>query len=206
MPDIAISGTEGYADEAETLVKQYESLAFADVHGSVLHLVPATTSLVLDIGAGTGRDAAGFAAMGHHVVAVEPTHALRSRAAELHPSPHIEWLDDSLPELTQVMTLGMTLDVVMLTAVWMRLDLAQRQRAMPRVASLLRPGGVVIMSLRYGPVPQGRRMFVVSVEETIRLASAEGLRCILKLEAQRGTLLRPGVSWARLAFRKDKDG
>jgi hypothetical protein len=62
------------------------------------------------------------------------------------------------------------------------------------------------MSLRYGPVPQGRRMFVVSVEETIRLASAEGLRCILKLEAQRGTLLRPGVSWARLAFRKDQDG
>jgi SAM-dependent methyltransferase len=205
MPGIAISGTEGYADEAEALVKQYESIVFADVHGDVLHLIPATASRVLDIGAGTGRDAAGFAAMGHHVVAVEPTDALRSRAAELHPSPQIEWWNDSLPDLVEVMTLGVAFDVVMLTAVWMHLDLAQRQRAMPRVASLLRPGGVLIMSLRYGPVPQGRRMFVVSVEETIQLAGAAGLHPILKREAQHGTLRRPGVSWARLAFRKDQD-
>ena len=79
-----ISGTEGYADEAEALVKQYESIAFADIHSKVLHLIPTTAARVLDIGAGTGRDAAGFAAMGHHVVAVEPTEALRSRAAMLH--------------------------------------------------------------------------------------------------------------------------
>jgi SAM-dependent methyltransferase len=205
MPAIAISGTEGYADEADALVKQYESLAFADIHQNVLHLIPATASRVLDIGAGTGRDAAGFAAMGHHVVAVEPTEALRSRAAELHPSPHIEWLNDSLPDLAQVMTLGAAFDVVMLTAVWMHLDLAQRQRAMPRVAALLRPGGVLIMSLRYGPVPPGRRMFTVSVEEAIQLAGAEGLQSILQFESVDGALRRPGVSWVRMAFRKNPD-
>jgi len=205
MPAIAISGTEGYADEAEALVKQYESLVFADIHQKVLQLIPATASRVLDIGAGTGRDAAGFAAMGHQVVALEPTEALRSRAAALHPSPQIEWLDDSLPDLAQVMTIGVAFDVVMLTAVWMHLDLAQRQRAMPRVAALLRPGGVLIMSLRYGPVPSGRRMFTVSAEETIQLAGAEGLQPILQFESVDGALRRPGVSWARLAFRKDPD-
>ena len=42
-------------------VNQYEGLAFADVHRDVLHLFPATPSRVLDIGAGTGRDAAAFA-------------------------------------------------------------------------------------------------------------------------------------------------
>jgi protein-L-isoaspartate O-methyltransferase len=36
---------------------------------------------VLDIGSGTGRDAAGLAAMGHSVVAVEPTAELRIGAA-----------------------------------------------------------------------------------------------------------------------------
>jgi len=130
---------------------------------------------------------------------------LRSRAAELHPSPQIDWLDDSLPDLAQVMTMGVAFDVVMLTAVWMHLDLAQRRRAMPRVASLLRPCGIMIMSLRYGPVPQGRRMFTVSVDETIQLAGGEGLQPVLKLESQYGTLRRAGVSWARLAFRKDQD-
>jgi SAM-dependent methyltransferase len=205
MPAIAISGTEGYAQEAEALVRQYESIAFADVHRQVLHLIPATASRVLDIGAGTGRDAAGFAAMGHRVVAVEPTEALRSRAAELHPSPQIEWLDDSLPDLARVLALGVAFDVVMLTAVWMHLDPAQRQQAMPRVASLVQPKGVLIMSLRYGPVPQGRRMFTVSAEETIQLAGAEGLQPVLRFESADGVLRRPGVSWARLAFRKDPE-
>lgn len=205
MPGIVISGTEGYANEAEALVKQYESLAFADIHSKVLHLIPTTAARVLDIGAGTGRDAAGFAAMGHRVMAVEPTDALRSRAAELHPSPSIEWLDDSLPDLAQINSLGVAFDVVMLTAVWMHLDLAQRQRVMPRVAALLQPGGVMIMSLRYGPIPPGRRMFTVSAEETIQLAGTEGLQPILKFDSADGVLRRPGVSWARLAFRKDQD-
>jgi SAM-dependent methyltransferase len=180
-------------------------MAFADVHRQVLHLIPATASRVLDIGAGTGRDAAGFAAMGHRVVAVEPTEALRSRAAELHPSPQIEWLDDSLPDLAQVLALGVAFDVVMLTAVWMHLDPAQRQRAMPRVAALLQPRGVLIMSLRYGPVPPGRTMFAVSAEETIQLAAAEGLKSTLKFGSADGVLRRPGVSWVRLAFRKDQE-
>ena len=205
MPGIVISGTEGYANEAEALVKQYESLAFADIRSKVLHLIPTTAARVLDIGAGTGRDAAGFAAMGHRVMAVEPTDALRSRAAELHPSPSIEWLDDSLPDLAQINSLGVAFDVVMLTAVWMHLDQAQRQRAKPRLAALLQPGGVMIMSLRYGPIPPGRRMFTVSAEETIQLAGTEGLQPILKFDSADGVLRRPGVSWARLAFRKDQD-
>jgi SAM-dependent methyltransferase len=203
MTGFAISGTEGYANEAAALVEEYESIAFADVHRNVMHLIPVTASHLLDIGSGTGRDAAGFAAMGHQVVAVEPTDALRSRAAELHPSPQISWLDDSLPELARVSAAGIAFDVVMLTAVWMHLDLEQRTRAMPIVASLVRPGGVMIMSLRYGPVPRGRRMFVVSVEETIRLAEAERLQTIVKLASQDGILGRPGVSWSRLAFSRE---
>src|SRR5258708_28087585 len=115
MSGFATSGTEGYADEAAALIVHYESIAFADVHRNVMHLIPATASDVLDIGSGTGRDAAGFAAMGHRVVAVEPTAALRSRAATLHTASHITWLDDSLPDLAPVAAPPQTFDVVMLT-------------------------------------------------------------------------------------------
>ena len=195
-----VSGTEGYADEAEALLKQYESISFADVHKAVLHLIPTKLSRVLDIGAGTGRDAAGFAALGHHVVAVEPTAELRTRATALHPSSQIEWVDDSLPNLASIIARGDMFDAVMLTAVWMHLDHRQRKIAMPKVASLISPGGVLIMSLRYGPVPKGRRMFAVSANETIVLANAEDLKLVLRLESQDGLLGRPGISWARLAF------
>jgi SAM-dependent methyltransferase len=195
-----MSGTEGYSDEADALIKQYESISFDQVHRDVLHLLPRTPCRVVDIGAGTGRDAAGFAALRHTVLAVEPTEALRTRAMALHPSPLIEWLDDTLPELARVIARGERFDVVMLTAVWMHLDPEQRARAMPRVASLVDAGGVLLLSLRYGPIPAGRRMFAVSAEETAALAAAEGLRCVLRFDRQDGALGRPGVSWTRLGF------
>src|SRR5262245_34861452 len=133
-------GNEGYAEEADALTRQYESVRFVDVHGPVLHLFPTVHGYILDIGAGTGRDAAALAAMGHRVVAVEPTTAFRDKAALLHPSPRIEWIDDSLPRLAHVISRGERFDVVMLTAVWIHLDPQQRREAMPRLASLLRPG------------------------------------------------------------------
>ena len=68
-----IPGTQGYAEQAPHLIEQYESLAFADKHRAVLHLLPDKTSQVLDVGAGTGADAAWLAARGHRVIAVEPT-------------------------------------------------------------------------------------------------------------------------------------
>jgi SAM-dependent methyltransferase len=193
--------TAGYREQADTLARQYESVRFADVHRQVLHLIPTVPSRVLDIGSGTGRDAAALAAMGHHVVAVEPTVRFRARAAALHPSPQIEWVDDSLPHLTSL-TGREGFDVVMLTAVWMHLDLQERQQAMPRITALLRHDGVLILSLRHGPFPAGRRMFDVTGDETIRLAVAEGLRVTLRLERQADIFGRHDVTWTLLGFSK----
>jgi SAM-dependent methyltransferase len=201
MNAVRVSGTENYADEAPELLKRYESISFADAHAPVLQLIPAAPCRALDIGAGTGRDAAGLVALGHSVLAVEPTEELRRGAMLLHPSPMIEWLDDSLPDLAAVRARKEEFDLVMLTAVWMHLDEAQRQLAMPNVAALVRNGGIVIMSLRHGPIPPGRRMFEVSAEETIALAQRSDLFCTLKREAE-SSLRQPGVSWTRLAFHK----
>ena len=203
MP-VPVGGTEGYADEAEELFRRYESVPAADAHRAVLHLIPAEPSGVLDIGSGTGRDAAWFAAMGHRVVAVEPTDAMRLPAMALHPSPRIEWLDDSLPELALLRARGERFDLVMLTAVWMHLDERQRRHAMPNLASLVREGGTVIMKIRHGPVPPGRRMFEVTPEETIKLARMQGLRLLLNTRAQSSQEANrvAGVTWTNLAFAK----
>lgn len=77
-------------------------------------------------------------------------------------------------------------DVVMLTAVWLHFDALQRRQAMPNVLALARNGGVVIISLRHGPVPPGRHMFEVSAEETI--APAQPLRSPLYAESGRRTV------------------
>jgi SAM-dependent methyltransferase len=202
-----VIGTQGYADEAEELFRRYEAIPAADAHRAVLHLIPTAPSGVLDIGSGTGRDAAWLAAMGHRVVAVEPTAAMRIPAMALHRSPRIEWLDDSLPDLALLRARGETFDLVMLTAVWMHLDGAQRAGAMPNVAALVRAGGAMIMKIRRGPVPQGRRMFEVSAEETIQLAQAQNLRPVLNIrtESSQEANRAAGVSWINLAFVKAKE-
>ena len=193
-------GTEGYGETADALVKQYESLAFADVHRDILHLFPTAPSRVLDIGAGTGRDAAAFAGLGHTVTAVEPTAELRAHGQRLHGHLPITWIDDSLPDLDRVQATGERYDLVMQTAVWMHLDLDQRERAMGRVVGLLRPDGLMALSLRHGPVPAGRRMFEVSAAETQALAARHGL---VTLHDSEGPALQggPGVWWSRLVFR-----
>lgn len=199
-------GTQGYAAEAAVLVPRYEAIPFEEKHGVVLHLLPAAPARIVDLGAGTGADAAWFAARGHRVLAVEPTAELREAGRRLHPSPAIEWLDDALPELARVRARGEAFDAVLLTAVWMHLDEAERRAAMPRVASLVAPGGVLVMALRHGPVPAGRRMFDVSGAETAALAGTEGLERVLEATTPS---LNPqnradGVTWTRIAFARPK--
>jgi protein-L-isoaspartate O-methyltransferase len=198
---------EGYAREADAVAARWESISFTELHHPVLHLIPATPGSVLDIGAGTGRDAAHLAAMGHRVVAIEPTDELRTAAIARHPSPGIEWLDDSLPDLAALIRRRQTFDLIMLTAVWMHLDTQQRQHAMSKLASMLRVGGTMIMSLRHGPLPAGRRMFDVGAEETIALARAQRLDAVLHAQT---ASMQPanrlaGVSWTRLAFVKSSE-
>ena len=138
--------------------------------------------------------------MGHRVLAVEPVAEMREGAMKLHPSPRIEWLADTLPALALVRARGETFDAVLSNAVWMHLDAAERAEAMLAVASLVRPGGVLILSLRHGPVPEGRRMFEVTAEETIALAASEGLTCLVSTVT--ASTRQQNVTWSRLGFRR----
>lgn len=199
---LPIRGTRGYADDPGALIACYESLAFPQKHESALHLIPPAPCAVLDIGAGTGADAAWLAAQGHRVVAVEPTQALREYGVEHHRSPLIEWIDDGLPRLHKLSGRTYEFGLVMLTAVWMHLDEQERRDAMPVVGALLAPSGTLVMTLRHGPVPAGRTMFDVSAQETVALARAQGLECVLDLheESRLQANRDAGVTWSRLAF------
>ena len=204
MP-LTVPGAQGYAEAAGDLVARYEQIPFTEKHRAVLPWIPAAPADVLDLGAGTGADAAWLAAQGHRVLAVEPVPALRDAGRALHRASPLEWQDDSLPDLRAVLATGRRFDLVMITAVWMHLDAEERRVAMPIVASLLHTRGVLTMSLRHGPVPAGRRMFEVGAAEAVALAGRHGLQ---EKVCRRVASVQPanraaGVSWTQLAFMKE---
>ncbi|MFG3363482.1 class I SAM-dependent methyltransferase [Streptomyces sp. NPDC048156] len=193
-----VRGTAGYAKVADILAVQYEEVTFGDVHRDVLKLVPAEPGRILDVGAGTGRDAAALAALGHSVVAVEPTAELRAHGQRIHADGGIDWVDDVLPNLTLSRQTGQ-FDAVFATAVWMHLDAGERGRAMARIAALLVPGGRFFVNLRHGPVPAGRHMFDVSPAETSKLGAVHGLQTVHRSE--RPDLHgRASVRWSSLVL------
>ncbi|MCG6493743.1 bifunctional 2-polyprenyl-6-hydroxyphenol methylase/3-demethylubiquinol 3-O-methyltransferase UbiG [Kitasatospora sp. A2-31] len=195
----APASNAGYGEQAEELVRQYEGVTFEEVHREVLHLFPERPSAVLDLGAGTGRDAAALAARGHRVVAAEPTAELRRAGQRLHRDTGIRWVDDALPEAPGLRASGERFDLILLSAVWMHLADHERPSAMATLARLIAPGGRVLLSLRHGPVPPGRRMFEITPEETVELARARGLD-LLHVTERTDLHDRPGVSWHLLGF------
>jgi SAM-dependent methyltransferase len=194
-----VPGTAGYDLDPAVLVERFERVRFEDVHRDVLPWLPDAPAAVLDVGAGSGRDAAALAARGHRVVAVEPVAGLRALARARHAAHAIEWIDDRLPELAVVRRSGRRFEWILLSAVWMHLDATERACAFDALVELLAPGGLVVLSLRHGPVPAGRRMFAVSADETIALAAARGLRT--RHHGERPSLLSgDSVTWSVLAF------
>ncbi|MER5474158.1 class I SAM-dependent methyltransferase [Streptomyces sp. NPDC002685] len=199
---VRVRGTAGYAETADALAVQYEGVTFEEVHLDVLPLVPVEAGRVLDVGAGTGRDAAALAARGHKVVAAEPTAELRAHGQRIHAGSAIEWVDDALPDLTLGQHSGL-FDAVFATAVWMHLDGHERRRAMGRIAALLVPGGRFFVNLRHGPVPPSRRMFDVSAAETAELGAAYGLRTVHRGE-RRDLHGRADVRWSCLVLQTNE--
>ncbi|MCC2956433.1 methyltransferase domain-containing protein [Massilia sp. IC2-477] len=194
-----------YDQHADQLVEQYESLAFEDVHGDLLDILPPAGATVLDVGSGSGRDAAWFAAQGYDVVAVEPSEAMLTRARQLHPSNRIHWIADSLPDLANVRRLGLSFDLILLSAVWMHVAPAARERALRKLATLLAPKGRVAISLRLGAPDTERAMYAVSLPELSNLALQFGLRIVCTSDSA-DRLGRSEVSWTTVVLGLPDDG
>ena len=192
----------GFREFAEA----YDAFGFEDVHAGALPFLPASPGLVLDVGAGSGRDAAWFAARGWQVVAAEPATALREEAARRHPSPLIRWLDDRLPALANVHRLGLSFDLIWLSGVWMHMPPEDRPRAMRKLATLLKPGGRMMLTLRHGPAPADRPMWPVDVHEAERLGVDHGLALRVATERQEDRGGRTDIRWQTVILDLPDDG
>ncbi len=188
-----------YDSQAKILSERYESLDFSTVNGWLLPFLPPSCGSALDVGAGSGRDAQGLVDRGFNVVAVEPSSQMRKEGQTRHPDPGILWMDDSLPELKTLASRGPSFDLILLSAVWMHVSPRDRPRAFTNLVSLLKPAGILVMTLRQGPADPDRPMFDTSVEEVEDLARAHGLS-YLHSGTEPDRLGRPEITWHHLVL------
>ncbi|MFS1421632.1 class I SAM-dependent methyltransferase [Shewanella sp. 10N.286.48.B5] len=193
-----------YSQNAIELAEQYNSLDFKSVHQSWKLYWPESGSNVLDIGAGSGRDAKWMNEQGCEVIAVEPNNALRQIGLQ-SAGPEVTWLNDSLPVLKNVQSLGMRFDLILVSAVWMHLAPSLRERAFRKLSKLLSPNGKLVISLRHGEFTDGRQGFSVSVEELEKLSKDHGLQLQL-VSGSEDNLQRAHVSWQTVVLNLPDDG
>ncbi|WP_024873496.1 class I SAM-dependent methyltransferase [Tolumonas lignilytica] len=184
-----------YSARAVELSNQYERVDFEAVHHDWLAFIP-TEGMVLDVGAGSGRDARYLASKGLSVVAVEPAEELLALAKQNAVGLNIHWVNDALPELREVFRLQTKFDLILLSAVWMHIPASERQRVFRKLSSLLKPNGKIVLSLRHGPSPDSRVMYPVSSSELAAFATQYGLHFkVLSSEKRSDQLGRNDVSW-----------
>jgi SAM-dependent methyltransferase len=196
-----------YRRHAASLADGYEALAFEDAHPDLVTIVTAERAgsalTVLDVGAGTGRDAAWLADQGHKVVAVEPSEAMQAIGKKLHAEKPITWLFDSLPTLEEIHATDERFDIIVLSAVWMHVPAAERKEALESIYSLLLPGGTAYLTLRIGPEEPTRGIQSVSIEEFLRLASELSIS-VKQLASQDDLLGRKHIVWQAVRIDKPK--
>lgn len=196
-----------YDGQADSLAERYVRISTEHMLAQVLSTIPAGTkgAIALDVGAGTGRDAAWLKSQGYEVVAAEPAAGMRRIAANAHGSLGIRWVSDALPSLDHVHSLGLAYDLILMSAVWQHVAPTDRQRAFRKLATLMKPGGLMIMTLRHGPSAPEMHMHSTSISEIEGLARVHGLE-VLKAAPSLDQGGRTEVTWDIVALRMPDDG
>ena len=194
-----------YDANAASAVERFEAYSAATLNAWLTNLLPKPPAVIMDVGAGSGRDAAWLASLNYEVLAVEPSAAMRGEAQRLHPQDTVRWLNDRLPDISGPIRAGLSADTILLGAVWMHVRPVDRPRAFRKLVSLLRPGGLLAITLREGPAAPERDMHPVSLAELERLAADHGL-VIVRVCSRPDLQGRADVSWTCVAMRLPDDG
>ena len=199
-----VPGTAGYERSIDEFVTRSQALRFEAVCEDFLNFLPAAMpASILDVGAGAGQNAYALAQRGYRVTAIEPMEEFVAAAKATYADKHIEWANDSLPILNSQVTRESHYNLILAEGMWHHLNEVEQDASMSRLATLLKPGGVLALSLRNGPAGMGTHIHPTDATRIVAKSSTLDLRCIFRREHLPSIHKhKAGVTWARLVFQK----
>jgi len=189
-----------YDENSAQLAEQYDSVDFESVHSSWRSYWPLSGSRVLDIGAGSGRDAQWFCSQGCKVVAVEPSTGFRLLGQERTPAA-VHWVDAQLPDLGSLDALPYRFDLILVSAVWMHIPVPDRYQSLLSMVERLAKKGRIVITLRHGAFGDGRTSYGVSLAELEQIAQRLDL-VVCHVEDTEDGLSRTGLTWQTVVLEK----
>lgn len=188
-----------YTTNAQRLAQQYDSLPPEQVHASWLTHLPAiqpSSNHALDIGAGSGRDAAWLAAKGWNVMAVEPAAGLSRLGASITRGQAVRWLDDTLPHLASIPeSHDSTFRFILASAMWMHLTPQEQVLACKRLQQLAANDAVIVITWRNQANERERVFHTVDTEQFGKYFNSDSRKSTVTITVSGDEGGRDGVVW-----------
>ncbi|MDD3815628.1 MAG: methyltransferase domain-containing protein [Desulfocapsaceae bacterium] len=190
-----------YNHNAKQLFDKYQSLAPDKVHASWLRHLPQNPGLALDVGGGSGRDAAWLAKRGWEVIVVEPATVLLELGQKATRGYPVTWINDCLPSLAKLQMYQHSFSLILVSGVLMHLPYQQRLDSMEMLAGLMADNSLLVVSLRQGPDSEGRKFYQVPADEIVQFAEKKSLQAEVT-NTLADVLERDGVTWQTIIVEK----
>lgn len=195
-----------YSDNAEEFANRYESVSVSQQLKLFLKYLPAG-GRILEIGCGSGRDAAFLLDQGFDVTAVDASNKLLSLAAKYHPQLQGKLYKASAPFSESYPFMNKKFDGAVSMAMIMHLSDASFSRFLSQLANLVKPNGILFLSSSAGRTglnnkrdPKQRLYIERSLDSIAKFASREGFS-LLHTHTDHDLFGR-NISWHGIVFRR----
>jgi len=197
-----------YDEQAEDISDRYESADVSRLHAMLLRYLPSRGASVLELGCGSGRDAAFLRACGYEVTAVDASGGMVAEATRIHPelSGRVSCAAAPFPGGSPL--LRRTFDAVICIGALMHIPDAGLPETVLQIRRMLRPGGVLFVEVSVGRAGlrgerdgTGRLFRERRPEELQPLFEQHGFTFSARRESP-DSLGRPALRWVSLVFNR----
>ncbi len=197
-----------YSNNASGLAARYESADVSELQSKLLNNFKGKHRL-LELGCGSGRDAAFMMNHGFNVTGLDGSKEMIQSAIELHPELDGNLIAAAIPE--DLYKIKKTFDGIYSIATLMHLKKPQVLSAIKGLSTMLAPGGILFFSVSIarndinetGYDEKGRFFLLLSREEWISICRESGFKEI-KTNLSVDGLKRDGVTWLTCVLKKEE--